>query len=110
MVDPVALCPSMELAPGAIRAAELDGAEVVVWRDHDGGVHVHDARCPHAWNHLAAIGAVDGPDLVCTAHLWRFDAAGCGTRRLSDGTREPMRDLRTYPCAEQDGWIWATPG
>jgi nitrite reductase/ring-hydroxylating ferredoxin subunit len=78
-----------------------------VWRDAGGVAHVHEARCPHQFNHLAAVGAVDGHELVCAAHFWRFTAAGTGFRLLTDGTCEAMRDLRRFPAAERDGWVEA---
>ena len=58
-------------------------------------------------HHLAAVGAVDECELVCAAHFWRFDSSGTGTRRYSDGTREPTRDLRTFTASEHDGWVGA---
>jgi phenylpropionate dioxygenase-like ring-hydroxylating dioxygenase large terminal subunit len=100
------VCRSDEITPGSVRAGTVGDDDVVVWRSADGAVHVHEARCPHLWNHLGAVGQVDGDELVCTAHFWRFDSCGVGTRRLSDGTREPMRDLRRYPSREHDGSVW----
>jgi 3-ketosteroid 9alpha-monooxygenase subunit A len=106
-VPTVRLARSDDVTPGDVVAANAAGIELVVWRDLRGTAHVHDARCPHQWNHLAAVGAVAGCELVCTAHYWRFEADGRGSRRLSDGTREPMRDLRAYPTTEHGGWIEA---
>jgi nitrite reductase/ring-hydroxylating ferredoxin subunit len=103
----VRLLASDALARGGIEPVREGGLELVVWRDLGGTAHVHDARCPHQFNHLAAVGGVDGCELVCTAHFWRFDVAGTGTRLLADGTREPMRDLPAYAVREDDGWITA---
>lgn len=101
----VRLLRSDDVATSAVVAALLGSEEVVVWRDVDGCAHVHEARCPHQFNHLAAVGGVDDRELVCAAHFWRFTATGEGFRRLADGTCEAMRNLRTYPSVEREGWV-----
>ncbi len=103
----VRLLASDALAAGDVVPLRAGDLELVAWRDVEGAAHVNDARCPHQFNHLAAVGAVDGCELVCAAHFWRFDAAGTGTRKLSDGTREPMRNLPAYEVQDLDGWISA---
>jgi len=96
---------SATLGVGAIRAISVGDVDLVVWRDAAGVAHACEARCPHQWNHLAAVGQVEGDEIVCAVHYWRFDAHGSGTVRLVDGTRVPMRDLATYPCQERDGQV-----
>jgi phenylpropionate dioxygenase-like ring-hydroxylating dioxygenase large terminal subunit len=102
-----ALATSDEVAPGAVVAASAGELDLAVWRTHAGRAHVSAARCPHAFNHFAAVGVVDGDDLVCTAHFWRFAPDGTGCRLLTDGTREPMRDLGVYAVRERAGMIEA---
>jgi phenylpropionate dioxygenase-like ring-hydroxylating dioxygenase large terminal subunit len=94
-----------QLIIGQIVAGEINGDDVVTWRDATGQVHVHEARCPHNWSHFAGVGEVQGCELVCTTHFWRFEASGRGFRRLGDGTEEPMRDIRRFACRERDGII-----
>ncbi|MEZ5143904.1 MAG: Rieske 2Fe-2S domain-containing protein [Acidimicrobiales bacterium] len=103
----VSLLPSAEVGPGEIRAVVPAGREVVVWRAADGRLSVCDARCPHQWSHLEAEGVVDGDELVCTAHFWRFDVDGHGTKLSVKGRRDEKADLMTYPCRECDGVIEA---
>lgn len=108
------------VAPGAIVAVDLDATrvpslgadllELVVWRDAQGNPCVMDARCPHQWSHLAADGAVDGCELVCTAHFWRFDRQGCGTKVNVKGRRDPKSDIAVFACRERDGWVEADLG
>jgi phenylpropionate dioxygenase-like ring-hydroxylating dioxygenase large terminal subunit len=83
-------------------AGELD---LVIWRSFDGGLRVMEARCPHQWSHLAAEGVVDGDEIVCTAHFWRFDADGRGTKLNIKGRRDPKADITVYPCREREGRI-----
>jgi phenylpropionate dioxygenase-like ring-hydroxylating dioxygenase large terminal subunit len=99
----VAACASVGI--GAIRAVSIGDLDLVVWRTAAGEIRACEARCPHQWNHLAAVGQVEGDEIVCAVHYWRFDGAGTGTVRLVDGTRVPMRDIATYPCHEVDGRV-----
>jgi len=103
----VALHPSSAVAPGAILAADVGEVELVVWRAFDGRAVVMDARCPHQWSHLEAEGLVDGDELVCTAHFWRFDGEGCGTKLSILGRRDAKADIEVYPTRERDGMIEA---
>lgn len=86
--------------------------DVVVWRSHRGELCVMDARCPHQWSHLAAEGVVDGDEIVCTAHFWRFDTSGRGSKATVGGRRDEKSDIPVFESAERDGSVWArvTPG
>lgn len=101
--------PGAEVAPGQAVAAEMPGPDggmdLVVWRAFDGAVRVMEARCPHQWSHLAAEGVVDGDEIVCTAHFWRFDGEGRGTKLNIKGRRDAKADIRVFPCREADGCI-----
>jgi len=103
----VALHEAGAVAPGALRAAEVGELDLVVWRDFDGRPVVMDARCPHQWSHLEAEGVVDGDEIVCTAHFWRFDVEGHGTKLNVKGRRDDKSDIVTYPVRERDGMIEA---
>jgi nitrite reductase/ring-hydroxylating ferredoxin subunit len=100
-----ALVRSDDVLVGAIVPVALQDDDLVIWRDVTGVVHAHEARCPHNWSHLAGVGEVQGCELVCTTHFWRFTPSGRGFQRLSDGTEEPMRDLPKYRCREHEGWV-----
>jgi phenylpropionate dioxygenase-like ring-hydroxylating dioxygenase large terminal subunit len=94
-----------ELGPGAVRAAEVGDVDLVVWRDHLGRPAAMEARCPHLWSHLGYEGVVDGAELVCTAHFWRFDRDGRGTKVAVTGRRDEKADIRTYPVREEGGQL-----
>ena len=98
---------SDRLAPGAVAAVADAEPELVVWRSESGRAAVCDARCPHQWSHLAGAGAVDGEELVCLSHFWRFDADGHGTKLNVKGRRDPKGDVVAHPTREVDGWIEA---
>ena len=103
--DWVVVGESHRLAPGATLAD--DEHDVVAWRGIDGVVCVVDSRCPHQWSHLAAEGVVDGDELVCTAHFWRYDRAGRGTKLNVNGRRDIKSDVEVFECREIDGVITA---
>jgi phenylpropionate dioxygenase-like ring-hydroxylating dioxygenase large terminal subunit len=96
---------SAEVAPADVVGVEVGGSELVVWRSADGRPTVCEARCPHQWSHLAAEGAVDGDELVCLSHFWRFDAGGRGSKINVKGRRDAKGDIEVFACRERDGRI-----
>ena len=101
----VALVRADDVPVGGIVEAALGGDDVVVWRGASGALCVMDARCPHQWSHLAAEGAVDGDEIVCTSHFWRFDLDGTGTKVNVNGRRDVKADIVVHPCEVRDGWV-----
>jgi phenylpropionate dioxygenase-like ring-hydroxylating dioxygenase large terminal subunit len=98
---------SAAVADGEIVAVEHGERDLVLWRTFDGAPVVMEARCPHEWSHLAAEGVVDGDEIVCTAHFWRFDAEGTGTKVNIKGRRDPKSDIAVFAVRERDGRIEA---
>jgi phenylpropionate dioxygenase-like ring-hydroxylating dioxygenase large terminal subunit len=101
-------CPVLAAAavgPGETAEIDVGDLELVAWRTAAGHLTVCDARCPHEWSHLAFEGIVDGDELLCTAHFWRFDRDGRGTKLNVKGRRDPKSDVAVYPSRERDGMI-----
>lgn len=92
-------------APGAI--VDCDDHDVVVWRTLGGEICVMDCRCPHQWSHLGAEGVVDGDEIVCTAHYWRFTTAGVGSKLNVGGRRDEKAPIDVFEHRVEDGEIWA---
>ena len=67
---------SADVKPGQVLPIEYFDRKLVVWRDDDGATHVNDAFCPHLGAHFGYGGQVQGDDLICPFHGWRFDAQG----------------------------------
>ena len=86
---------------GGVTGVNVDGHELVVWRDAGGAPCVMDARCPHQWSHLPAEAVVDGSELVCTTHFWRYDRSGAGWKQAFSGRRDRKGDIVVYPCREE---------
>jgi nitrite reductase/ring-hydroxylating ferredoxin subunit len=116
-----------EIAPGGMKALELDGREVVVC--NCGGVfHAIDRRCGHM-NAPLEMGTLEGTILTCAMHCAQFDVttgdplAGPIPAHLGGETQPPrtaaflrntaalMRHVRTerirsYPAKVEGGWVW----
>lgn len=96
---------SDRIAPGGRMTVEADGSDVVVWRSASGVLAACDARCPHQWAHLGAAGAVDGEELVCLSHGWRFGTDGAGCKESASGRRDEKAPVEVVPVRERDGVI-----
>jgi nitrite reductase/ring-hydroxylating ferredoxin subunit len=60
-----------EIAPGGMKAVELDGRELVIC-NCDGIFHAIDRRCGHM-NSPLELGTLDGEILTCAMHCAQFD-------------------------------------
>lgn len=84
---------------------------LVAWRDTDDDVHVWDAFCPHMGAHLGVRPRVEGCEIVCPLHSWRYDTAGsCIDVPYSERTNRQAR-IRSYPTVERNGclFVWYHP-
>lgn len=90
------------------RVTRLHGTPVVLWRDRQGVAHALEDRCPHRGVPLSD-GHVDGDDLRCGYHGWRFAGDGRCTEipGLPGAEDVPGRGARSYPVVEQQGFVWA---
>ncbi len=100
-----------DLRPGQVRAVTLMGRELAIYRGTDGKVVAMDAYCPHMGAHLAE-GRVEGTDLRCFFHHWKYDAQGRCTEipALGQGCPSVKARVRTWPVEEQHGLIWLWTG
>jgi nitrite reductase/ring-hydroxylating ferredoxin subunit len=48
---------------------------------------------------------VDGDELVCLTHFWRFDTEGRGSKLSMTGRRDPKGDVPPVRVRERDGRI-----
>ena len=91
--------------PGSVMEV---GVELVVWTTESGTTCVAESRCPHQWSPLAQEGVVVGEELLCTAHGWRFDVEGRGTKLNALGRRDRKADVEVVPHhIASDGSVWA---
>ncbi len=100
--------PSKNLRVGKVKAVTVLGRELAIYRGKDKRVVIVDAYCPHMGAHLAA-GKVEGNELRCFFHHWKFDDQGfcvdipCFNEPIS------VR-LKTWPTDEKYGMIWVWTG
>lgn len=104
------LCRSKDIARGKVRALRLLGRDLAVYRGADGRVAALDAYCAHMGAHLAE-GRVEGNELRCFFHHWRYDAQGqCTDIPCLEGKPTARMRVRRWPTAERYGMVWLWTG
>jgi 3-ketosteroid 9alpha-monooxygenase subunit A len=109
-----AVAMSDEIAPGDIRTLRYFGTEFVVWRGGDGRLNAVDPYCPHLGAHLGVNSSVQGNDLRCAYHHWKFNGGGQVTHIPYNENIPPQLKrgcLPTWPVEETDGviYVWNHP-
>ena len=92
----------------APHATTLLGEPLVLWRDARGAVHAFRDVCVHRGTALS-LGRVDGNEIVCAYHGWRYGADGACTAipQLAEPTRVPARARAVvYAVCERYGVVW----
>jgi phenylpropionate dioxygenase-like ring-hydroxylating dioxygenase large terminal subunit len=116
-----AVSASKELSPGDVQRHQYFGQELVLFRTDGGKAVLFDAYCPHLGAHLGHGGRVDGNDLVCPFHGWRFGTDGaCNSmpygKRIPSTARARRWHLRekhgvilAWHCPKQSEPDWEMP-
>lgn len=100
------LMPSKSLKRQKVVPANIIGIEIAVFRKNSGEVAALDAYCPHMGAHLAE-GKVDGEQLRCFFHNWRFDDRGFCTDIPCQKSRSPRAvSTKAWTVKERYGLIW----
>lgn len=89
-------------------ATKLLGEALVIWRSSDDTPHAMKDLCIHRGTALS-LGWVNGDELVCGYHGWRYNTAGACTlipqKTASTVIPTKARAIR-YTCIERYGLIW----
>ena len=96
---------SGDLASGEPLAVDLLGEALVLWRDSAGTAHAFFDLCIHRGTALS-LGTVEGDEIVCPYHGWRYGSDGACTRipQLADPTRVPAKaERRRSPASSATG-------
>jgi phenylpropionate dioxygenase-like ring-hydroxylating dioxygenase large terminal subunit len=101
------MCWSDELARGELKPLHYFDRELVIWRDAEGIAHVADAFCPHLGAHLGHGGRVEGCEIVCPFHGWRFDGTGRNVAIPYAKRAHPTAQLSVWPSCEKNGLVLA---
>lgn len=101
---------SADLAEGEIRAVRLLGNDLVLWRT-DGRAMAWLDRCVHRGARFT-MGRIQGGEMVCPYHGWRYDCEGQCTLIPSQPKLPIPRRARaiTFHCQERYGFIWVCMG
>jgi phenylpropionate dioxygenase-like ring-hydroxylating dioxygenase large terminal subunit len=99
------------LPPGGVVGFDHDDSgPLVVWRSEGGRVVAMDDRCPHQWSSLRAVGVVDGEEIVCTTHFWRFGTDGAGCKQSMHGRRDEKDPVDVVATVDDGDRVWIRPG
>lgn len=102
---------SGDLKPGRPVPLRIMGEDFTLYRGEGGGsageVHLVEARCPHRGTRLHT-GRVEGEDLRCFYHGWKFRADGqCIDQPAEESFFARNVCLRTWPTREYLGLVFA---
>lgn len=96
---------SADLAQGQVVPVRYFAKDFVLYRGEDGKPVLLDAHCPHLGAHLGHGGKVQGTEIACPFHAWRFGATGQCTAVPYASRIPPRAQVRSYPLAEHSGMI-----
>ena len=96
---PVLKSEELRKKPVLVRVA---GLEIVVFRTAGGALGALEERCPHRGMRLS-LGAVEGEELVCRYHGWRYRNDGSGRIPATPAARPCAQ---RYDVVERLGAIW----
>ncbi|MCZ6807504.1 MAG: Rieske 2Fe-2S domain-containing protein [Deltaproteobacteria bacterium] len=104
------VCWSADLGPRAVMPLRYFARDFVLFRGETGKPTLLDAHCPHLGAHLGYGGCVEGDDIVCPFHAWRFSSEGRCVDVPYASRIPPRAALRSYPVAEHSEMILAYIG
>jgi 5,5'-dehydrodivanillate O-demethylase oxygenase subunit len=98
---------SEDLAAGHARPIRIMGEDYTLYRGESGRAQVFDYRCPHRGS-LLHLGWVEGDDLRCLYHGWKFDCSGQCIEQPAEvaGFARKVK-ARSWPTREHMGLIFA---
>lgn len=105
---PIAL--SRSVAPGTARAVRLLSEDLALYRGESGTAYLIANRCAHRLTKLHT-GWIEGEQLRCMYHGWKYDATGQCVERPAErpGSEAGIR-ITAYPVHEYAGLVFAWMG
>jgi len=97
---------SDSVKPGEMTHGQWCGQDLVIYRTATGKLKVIEAHCPHLGAHFGFGGEIQGEDIVCPFHHFRYDNTGMCIDTPYDKSVPKNLCLRSYPSIEKDGMIW----
>ena len=99
------------IKPGTIVEVTFWKQSIALYRDAEGSFRALTNRCVHRQIELT-LGQVEGCDLVCGYHGWRYDGDGqvVGIPDLFGREQLPKLSVRSFPVKVRYGLVWLFPG
>jgi 5,5'-dehydrodivanillate O-demethylase len=106
--QPVAV--SRDVASGKAKFLRILGEDLTLYRGASGRAYLVAARCAHRLT-LLHTGWVEGEEIRCIYHGWKYDGAGqCVERPAEDDIGPPKIKIASYPVHEYCGLVFAYLG
>jgi 5,5'-dehydrodivanillate O-demethylase len=97
---------SEDLKPGRAVPVEIMSEKFTLYRGQSGSPHIVAFRCAHRGTQLST-GWVEGDDIRCRYHGWKYDASGQCVEQPSESTSFASKVcIRSWPVREYIGLIW----
>src|SRR4051812_28753445 len=106
--QPIAV--ASEIRPGRALPLRMFGEDFTIYRGESGTPHTVAFRCAHRGTQLST-GWVEGDEIRCFYHGWKYDSAGQCTEQPAEP--EPFCNrikIRAYPTREYLGFVFAYLG
>ncbi len=98
---------SDDLAVGQVKPLQYFGRDLVLFRTESGEAKLLDAFCPHMGAHLGYGGKIEGEEIRCPFHAWKFDGTGTCTE-VPYSEKIPARaKIVPWDVIERNGFIMA---
>lgn len=97
---------SADLGVGEVKAIRMLGQDFAAFRAGDGQAHVLDAYCPHLGAHLGHGGRVQGNELECPFHNWRWSGDGRCTAIPYSERIPAQAKTKSYRVLDRNGYIF----
>ncbi len=104
---------SKELARGKMQEVVFWGKSFVLYRGDDNVARALENRCAHRQlKFTAAGGVVEGCNVVCPYHGWKYDTCGKVVEISHDlfGRKHPKFKIGHFAVRERYGLMWLFPG
>ncbi len=99
-----------ELAPGAAKAVRVLGEDLTLYRGASGAPYLVGGTCAHRRT-LLHTGWIEGEDVRCVYHGWKYDGTGqCTLRPAENDAGLPPVRIAGYSTREYAGNIFAFLG
>lgn len=104
------VAPSDTVKPGSARAIRIMGEDLTLYRGESGAPYLVASRCAHRGTQLYT-GWVQGEEIRCVYHGWKYDGRGQCTEAPAEGAATATRiRIAAHPLREYSGLVFAYMG